>query len=284
TFFLPETPRFLLYQGKLKIGKGVLKRIESVDIVDKTISKIKDQKNIESNTYKIWNPITRKILYIVIGVMFIQQFVGINTIIYFTPSLFANFNGNLSSTGISFSIGIINVLSSIFAILLLDRIGRRRLFFIGLFGMFFSLVILGFVFISNSYLSSSVQWLTLFVVLLYIMFFAISLGPISWLLFAEIFPLKVRGIGMSIGAFSNWLFNAILTIGILKLTWLFKNPNDLTEVSNKTLSNYGQLFFVFAAIAIFGILWGKKHIPETMGHTLEEIEDLWYKGKKPIDF
>jgi SP family galactose:H+ symporter-like MFS transporter len=281
---LPETPRFLLSQGKLKIGKGVLKRIESVDIVDKTISKIKDQKNIESNTYKIWNPITRKILYIVIGVMFIQQFVGINTIIYFTPSLFANFNGNLSSTGISFSIGIINVLSSIFAILLLDRIGRRRLFFIGLFGMFFSLVILGFVFISNSYLSSSVQWLTLFVVLLYIMFFAISLGPISWLLFAEIFPLKVRGIGMSIGAFSNWLFNAILTIGILKLTWLFKNPNDLTEVSNKTLSNYGQLFFVFAAIAIFGILWGKKHIPETMGHTLEEIEDLWYKGKKPIDF
>ena len=112
------------------------------------------------------------------------------------------------------------------------------------------------------------KWFTIGFVLLYIIFFAVSLGPLGWLIISEIFPLKVRGVGMSIGALSNWLFNAVVTFTFLSLI------NILTATG---------AFLLYAAIGVIGLIWGYKYIPETKGVTLEEIEDHWRKGSKPRD-
>ena len=121
-------------------------------------------------------------------------------------------------------------------------------------------------------------------ILVYILFFAVSLGPLGWLIISEIFPLKVRGLGMSIGSLSNWLFNAVVTFTFLKLAWLFTGPG--MEISNHGADvppdpNPAGAFFVYAVIAILGIIWGIKYIPETKGITLEEIEQHWRDGKAP---
>jgi hypothetical protein len=104
--------------------------------------------------------------------------------------------------------------------------------------------------------------------LIYIIFFAISLGPLGWLIISEIYPLKVRGVGMSIGALSNWLFNAVVTFTFLSLvSWL--SP--------------AGAFTLYAGVGVLGIVWGYYFIPETKGITLEEIEEHWRKGTKPKD-
>jgi MFS family permease len=101
---------------------------------------------------------------------------------------------------------------------------------------------------------------------IYIIFFAVSLGPLGWLIISEVFPLKVRGVGMSIGSLSNWLFNGIVAFTFLKLV--------------NALSAAGA-FWLYAAIGVLAIIWGNKFIPETKGVTLGKIEDHWREGKKP---
>jgi len=272
TFFLPESPRYLAYQGNLSESKVVLKKLALSINETETILNLKDTINNTQQPNKFWKPLTISMLLILITLMFIQQFVGINTIIYFTPSLFSEFIGLQSVTDISLSIGIINVMSTVFFILLIDRIGRRYFYFLGLIGMSITLSILGLIFIANGGLSNALQWVTIVVILAYIMFFAISLGPLAWLIFSEVLPYKFRAFGMSIVAFSNWFFNAIITIGILKLSLLLNDPLKMKHFDYNELQTFGQLFFVFAVIAIFGIIWGRKYLPESKGISLEEID------------
>jgi MFS family permease len=119
--------------------------------------------------------------------------------------------------------------------------------------------------------------------LIYIFFFAISLGPLGWLIISEVFPLNVRGLGMSIGSLSNWLFNAIVTFTFLKLAWLFTTPGMeiIKAGTGETDPNPAGAFFVYAAVAVLGIIWGYKYIPETKGISLEKIEEHWRQGKSP---
>lgn len=287
--FLPETPRFLIGKGKEEAGRKILSKVEDPSIVEEAIQKIKDdiRKDKEQATdwKEIFKPWLRTALFIAIGIMFVQQFVGINTIIYYAPTVFiiAGFAGAKAAIAATVSVGVVNVLSTVVSMFLIDKLGRRKLYFIGLSGMAVSLAALGTFFIFKDSLGTSLKYITVGSILIYIFFFAISLGPLGWLIISEIFPLKVRGLGMSIGSLSNWLFNAIVTFTFLKLAWVFTAPGmEILNEGDKVASpNPGGAFFVYAVIAVLGIIWGIKYIPETKGVTLEQIEDHWREGKSP---
>jgi sugar porter (SP) family MFS transporter len=292
--FLPESPRFLLGKGKEEEGERVLRMVEDPALFPAAISKLKEEIRLDREqkvSYRdIFKPHLRTALFIAIGIMFVQQFVGINTVIYYAPTIFiiAGFSGAKAAIAATVSVGVVNVLATVVAMFLIDKIGRRKLYFIGLVGMGVSLLALGFFFLFKDSLGDNLRYITVASVLVYIIFFAISLGPLGWLIISEIFPLKVRGVGMSIGSLSNWLFNAVVTFTFLKVAWLF-TPSGM-EIVNKSADgtltndpNPAGAFFLYAAISIVGIIWGIRYIPETKGVTLEEIEEHWKQGKKPSE-
>ena len=135
--------------------------------------------------------------------------------------------------------------------------------------MIISLFGVGLSFFFEESLGSSLKYFTVASMFVYIIFFAVSLGPLGWLIISEVFPLKVRGVGMSLGSLSNWLFNGIVAFTFLKLV--------------NALSPAGA-FWLYAAIGVLAIIWGHKYIPETKGITLEKIEDNWRDGKMPREF
>lgn len=294
--FLPETPRFLIGKGKDERGRKVLEKVEDPELVDSAIQKIKQDIALDRDSVgysellkKTW----RLPLFIAIGIMFIQQFVGINTVIYYSPTLFliSGFDGARAAIAATVSVGAINVLATIVSMFLIDKLGRRKLYFIGLTGMMIALLALGTFFFMKDSLGENLKWVIVGTVLIYIAFFAISLGPLGWLIISEIFPIKIRGVGMSIGALSNWFFNGIVAFTFLKLAWLFTGPGmEITKTvvedgvtSVKSDPNPAGAFILYAIIAIVGIIWGYKYIPETKGVSLEKIEELWRQGKKPKD-
>ena len=287
--FLPETPRFLIGKGKVDKGRKILAKVEDPVLVEEAIQKIQEDIRLEelqaTDWTEIFKPWLRNALFIAIGIMFVQQFVGINTIIYYAPTVFiiAGFAGAKAAIAATIIVGAVNVLSTILSMFLIDRLGRRKLYFIGLTGMAISLAALGTFFLMKDSLGASLKYVTVGSMIVYIFFFAVSLGPLGWLIISEIFPLKVRGLGMSIGSLSNWLFNAIVTFTFLKLAWLFTAPGMeiVKEGAKKADPNPAGAFFVYAVIAVLGIIWGLKYIPETKGLTLEHIEQHWRDGKAP---
>jgi len=273
-FFLPETPRFLFSKGKESDARRILEKIEDPALVEISLRKMKEDvhvdKEIKVSPGEILKPWLRNALIIGIGIMFVQQFVGINSVIYYTPEIFekagfATVDSQLTATVV---VGVVNVFFTIVSMFIIDKIGRRKLYFIGLSGIVAALIALGFSFAFKASLGGSVKIITVISVVLYILFFAVSLGPLGWLLISEIYPLRVRGIGSSIGALSNWAFNAIMTFNFLTLV--------------KHLSPAGA-FWIYAFIGILGLIWGRKFIPETKGVSLEQIEEHWRQGKSPSE-
>ncbi len=318
-FFLPETPRWLISKGKEKKGVDVLKKVEDPDLVDTAIRKIKEDiaRESETATYReVFKPWLRFALIIALGIMFVQQFTGINTIIYYSPKIFkmAGTVSNEASILPAVLLGIVNVGFTLVSIALLDKVGRRPLYFWGLIGMVFALLVIGASFFFKNTLGTAMIYFTIGGMFIYLASFAVSLGPLGWLYISEVFPIKVRGIGMSLGSLSNWLFNGIVAFTFLKLAKFLTLPgmeimapagenigpdtaatliaeaaekgstlvyNPETMQLMESIPNPAGSFILYAIIGILGILWGMKYIPETKGISLEEIEDHWRKGGKP---
>ena len=269
--FLPETPRWLMSKGYEEKGRKVLKMIEEPAMIEKAISDMKEDMKLaekQASWKEMFKPYMKNALIIAIGIMFFQQFVGINTVIYYSPEIFlkAGFQGNEAAIWASVSVGVINVLFTILSLYLIDRLGRRKLFFIGTSGIVVALIFMGLGFALQSTLGDATKWFLVVSMLVYIAFFAVSLGPLGWLIISEVFPLRVRGLGSSIGSLSNWGFNTLVV-------WsFFKFANILGTA---------QVFWLFGAIGILGIVWGFFFIPETKGVSLEQIENHWKQGKSP---
>ncbi len=289
--FLPETPRFLIGKGKEEKGRRVLQMVEEPDLVEITIQKIiVDLKKVKENNVngrELFKPWLRAALILAAGIMFFQQFVGINTVIYYAPTIFiiAGFAGAKAAIAATVSVGVLNVITTVLSMTLIDKVGRRKLYFFGMTGMLVALLALGVFFIFKDSLGGSLKYIIVGSVLVYVFFFAISIGPLGWLIISEVFPLNVRGLGMSIGSLSNWFFNWIVTFTFLKMAWLFTASGmeiiHHTAEGTTTDPNPAGSFFVYALVAFLGIIWGIKYIPETKGISLEAIEDHWRQGKKP---
>lgn len=263
-FLLPNSPRWLISVGKIEEATASLALIYSKSAIAQQIQNINDSigKNSDKVSYKeLLSSNVKPALIIGVGIMFFQQVTGINTVIYYSPTILqmAGFSNAQDAILAALPIGIVNVIATVVSIYLIDKLGRKPLMYIGVSGMAIALIILGIVFsFDNHSTDGTLKYAAVGSLVLYIASFAISLGPIAWLLIAEVFPTRVRNIGMSISTLSNWVFNFIVAFTFLSIVDIF---------------GASYTFWLYALFAIITIFFTWKYIPETKGKTLEEIEE-----------
>jgi MFS transporter, SP family, galactose:H+ symporter len=270
--FLPETSRWLISKNRYAEGKKVLASMESPESAEKTLREIEldlaTERQAPKGSNGILQPWLRPALIITVGIFFFQQFSGVNTIIYYSPMIFkmAGITGNAASILPAIIIGVVNVIACVISVFCLDKAGRRKLYMIGIYGMIPSLALAGLCFFLKDRLGSSLIYLSVLSIICFIFFINISLSPLGWLLISEIYPINVRGLGMSIGSLSHWGFNAIIAFTFLRLV------NGIGVAGT---------FWIYSAVCIVGLCWGYYYIPETKGKSLEEIEAHWRAGGSP---
>ena len=285
-WFLPETPAWLFSKGREEQGRKILERIEDPKHVEESIALTRrelEQSKQQAGWREIFKPWLRNALIIGIGIMFFQQTVGINTIMYYCPKIFlmAGFADKITAIWASVGVGVINVIFTLVSIYFIDRLGRRKLYFLGMTGLVVSLTALAMCFAFNAALGDAGKWLSIVLVFIYIAFFAISIGPLGWLIITEVFPLKVRGLGSSIGSLTVWVFNSVVAFTFFKIVRAFTVPGTELSVQGQSVGNPAGAFLFYALIALAGIVWGYFYVPETKGVPLEKIEQHWREGGKP---
>jgi SP family galactose:H+ symporter-like MFS transporter len=265
---LPDTPRWLINHNEPDNARKVLKRIRGKHDVEGEVNEIQEGlKKQQGGRTELFNPMVKPALIIGVSLAIFQQVTGINTVIYYAPTIF-QFSGITSASSAilaTVAVGVVNVIFTFVAMALLDRVGRRPLLLIGLAGMVFSLTLLGAVFFLPSLLSSLGD-LAVVGLMLYVASFAIGLGPVFWLLISEIYPLRVRGLAMSIASEANWGSNLIIALTFLTLL--------------QVLGRSGT-FWIYALVGVGAWIFAFLLVPETKGKTLEEIEEHWRKGLHP---
>lgn len=256
--FLPESPRWMMMRGREFEARKTLASIRDVEKIEKEVLEIRESLvETDSNWRLLFSDWVRPILFLAVGLAFFQQATGINTFIYYAPSILqmAGFKQAQGAILATLGLGFVNVVATIIALPLIDRVGRRPILLGGLAGMGFSLFIQGMTF----YLKTD-GWLHLLSVssmILYIISFAISLGPICWLVISEVFPLRIRGLGVSVASSINWASNFFVAITFLTMV------NTIGP---------GGTFWVYSVLCIVAAIFIYTVVPETKGKSLEEIE------------
>ena len=260
-YLMPETPRWLVSKSREEEARRVLGRTRSTE--EEVEGEIEDIHRVEEETKEqagyreLLAPWVRPMLVAGIGLAIFQQFVGINTVIYYAPTIIKSTGlTDVASILATVGIGVVNVLMTIVAILVIDRVGRKPLLFVGLAGMVVSLVIIGGAFLDPS-LSGIISWVTLVGLMLYVASFAVSFGPLLWVMLPEIFPLKVRGAGAGVSALSNWGANFVVSQAFLPLVALIGTT---------------AVFWILAGICVVAAIFIYFLVPETRGRSLEQIE------------
>jgi sugar porter (SP) family MFS transporter len=256
-FLLPESPRWLVEREREDDARDVLCRARRRDQVDDELDEIKEVAHEEGGLRDLLGGAVRPMLIVGLGLAIFQQLVGINTVIYYAPTIFKYAGVNTSSAiGQTVFIGVTNVVFTIVAVLLLDKLGRRVFLIAGTIGVTLSLVALG-LFFQVPAVKAHAGWLALVSLIVYIASFAIGLGPVFWLMISEIFPLKARSAAMASCTVANWGFNFLVSFTFLQLT---------------STAGKGGAFFTYAAIGVLAVAFFVWKVPETKGRSLEQIE------------
>jgi SP family galactose:H+ symporter-like MFS transporter len=266
--FMPESPRFLVRNALMDKARTVLQRIRGTAGVDAELQEIQESFSKQSGGWEeLKNPLIRPALIVGSGLAIFQQITGINTVIYYAPTIFEFAGFKTASVAIlaTVGVGVINVLMTAVAMFLIDRVGRRPLLLASLAGMSLSLGILGISFWLPT-LSGALTWVAVGSLMLYVGSFAVGLGPVFWLLISEIYPLKIRGLAMSIATIANWTCNLLVALTFLTLIQFMGRP--LT-------------FWFYGLMGITAWLFAYFLVPETKGRSLEDIEAHWRRGKHP---
>jgi sugar porter (SP) family MFS transporter len=255
-FFIPESPRWLVKNGKSDRARGILARIGGPQYADAEVANVQATLvgEIEKVNFRdLLEPRMFKILLIGITFAVLQQWCGINVIFYYATDIFRAAGASVDDALWNIvRIGAVNVLFTVVAIYFVDRIGRRILMLIGFAGLTVMLALIGGSFHMN-FSGMVVLWLTLGT----IGCFAMSLGPVVWVILAEIFPNRIRGAAMSVSIFALWTACFILT---------FTFP-----ILNEKLGTAGT-FWIYSVICLFGLVFTVFTLPETKGKSLEQIE------------
>jgi len=258
--FVPETPRYLMLKGNESGARAVLAKLVTKEEGEKELSEIRASLG-EHHSGKLFS---FGALVIIIGLMLsvFQQFVGINVVLYYATDIFQGMgmttNASLLQTII---VGAVNLTFTVVAILTVDRFGRRPLQIFGALIMAVSMVALG-----SAFWLGGRGMLALISMLVYTAGFAVSWGPVTWVLLSEIFPNQIRGKAMALAVAMQWIANYLVS-------WSFpildKNPYLVNHF------HHGFAYWIYGVMGILAALFMWRMVPETKGRTLEQMESLW---------
>lgn len=256
-FIVPESPRWLVARNRENDAKQVLTKVAGTDFANFELSEIKASLvgNEKRGTLKqLFKKKYSFILFLGIFLAVFQQWSGINVIFFYAPDIFAKANLGVDAALFQTTlIGLMNIVFTILAMRVIDKIGRKLLMLIGAAGMAICYVIIGFLFSTGR----TEDWLLLTFIIITPAFFAFGLGPTVWVVLSEIFPNKIRGAAMSVATFSLWVACYLLTLTFPVFVELFNASNT---------------FWLYAVICIIGFLVILKYLPETKGISLEQLE------------
>ena len=267
-FFIPESPRWLIVRGKELKAVNILEKI--YNSITEVKSQLKETKSVlTSETRSEWSLLMKPGIFkaVIIGVCIaiLGQFMGVNAVLYYGPSIFEN--AGLSGGDSLFYqvlVGLVNTLTTVLALVIIDKVGRKKLVYYGVSGMVVSLILIGLYFLFGDSLGVSSLFLLIFF-LFYVFCCAVSICAVVFVLLSEMYPTKVRGLAMSIAGFALW----IGTYLIGQLTpWMLQNFTP------------AGTFFLFALMCVPYMLIVWKLVPETTGKSLEEIERYWNRSEQ----
>ena len=288
-FMVPQSPRWLMIEGQDEKAKEILVRIHGQEMADKEFVEIKESIETEGKQEKA--SIFTKSLFpiVIIGTVLsiLQQFTGINAVLYYGADIFEQALGFGKEDILAQQIllATVNLLFTFIAMFTVDKLGRKPLLIIGGFGMLIGFLMMGITLYGSDYsqvnsaglptISSSEGIICLVGILLFIGSFAMSMGPIVWVLLSEIFPNKIRSSAMAIAVAAQWLANYFVSQTF---------PIVVESDANRLIMDGGTWnnslpYFIFSGFIVIIILFTWKFIPETKGRTLEEMEAIFNKGK-----
>ncbi|MEP5255705.1 MAG: sugar porter family MFS transporter [Winogradskyella arenosi] len=265
-FVVPKSPRWLALKGKEKAALAVLQQINGDEVANKELHNIKESLNKTNDGIKV-SYFSKGILVIIaIGTVLsmLQQFTGINAVLYYGADIFEKALGFGKEDVLKQQIllAFVNLVFTFVAMFTVDKFGRKPLLYIGSVGM-----IVGFLLLSVTLQQGNVGVLSLIGVLMFIASFALSMGPVVWVLLAEMFPNKIRSVAMSVAVAAQWAANYMVS---QSFPVVMGSEMNTSAPWNGSLPYY--IFIVFILVIVFVTY---KFIPETKGKSLEEIEEFW---------
>jgi len=286
-YFVPKSPRWLMTKGKEEEALNILTRIHGEETATKEIVEIRDSIQSESAKDKVSLFVKPLLAIVVIGTILsaLQQFTGINAVLYYGADIFEQALGFGKDDILKQQIllATVNLVFTFIAMFTVDKLGRKPLLTIGGFGMLIGFLMMGFTLYTSDYsnvnsaglpaLSSSEGMVSLIGVLLFIASFAMSMGPVVWVILSEIFPNRVRSIAMSIAVAAQWLANYAVSFSF---PLVVESDVNKLQMHGGTWNN-ALPYFLFSGFIVIIIIFVWKFIPETKGKTLEEMETLFEK-------
>ncbi|APY10826.1 D-xylose transporter XylE [Seonamhaeicola sp. S2-3] len=260
-FMVPDTPRSLVLKSQPEKALQVLTKVNGIDEAKKILGEI--QNTVVSHSGKLFS---FGITVIIIGVLLsvFQQFVGINVVLYYAPEIFKSMGSGTDAALLqTIIVGSVNLIFTVLAIMTVDKYGRKPLMIIGAVGMAFAMFALG-----TSFFMESVGIGALIFMLIYVASFAMSWGPVCWVLLSEIFPNKIRGKALAVAVAAQWISNYLVS-------WTFPMLDKNTYLLETF--NHGFAYWIYGVMGVLAALLVWKFVPETKGKTLEEMENIWKK-------
>jgi SP family xylose:H+ symportor-like MFS transporter len=259
---VPETPRFLMLKGNEGAARAVLTKLVTPEEREQELSEIRASLS-EHHSGKMFS-YGALLIFIGITVSVFQQFVGINVVLYYATDIFKGMgmstNASLMQTII---VGAVNLIFTVVAVLSVDHFGRKPLQIIGALVMAVSMISLGV-----DFWLGGQGMVALVCMLVYTAGFAVSWGPVTWVLLSEIFPNQIRGKAMAVAVAAQWIANYLVS-------WSFPILDDNPYLVAHF--KHGFAYWIYGVMSVLAALFMWRFVPETKGRTLEQMEGLWRK-------
>lgn len=256
---VPDTPRWLVMKGRDADALKILRRLTNETEARATLAEIAQTLVVPTERLLTFGPM---VLIVGLALSIFQQFIGINAVLYYAPLMFENM-GASSDTALlqTIIVGAANVAFTLVALVTVDRWGRKPLLITGALVMAASMLTLGFLFNAHA-----VGTWALVAVVAYIAGFALSWGPVVWVMLSEIFPNSIKGKAMGIAVAAQWIAN-------LFVSWSFKVLDGNSALN--ALFNHGFAYWIYGGMSLLAALFVIRFVPETKGRSLEAIQDIW---------